>query len=55
MSIPQKNRWKATASGGDPSLAADDRYATAWTSAASKGPWIKIDLGAQASLGGLEC
>ena len=54
MSIPQKNRWKATASGGDPGLAADDRYATAWTSAASKGPWIKIDLGAQASLGGLE-
>ena len=54
MRIPQKNRWKATASSGDPGLAADDRYATAWTSAASKDPWIKIDLGAQASLGGLE-
>jgi hypothetical protein len=54
MMVPPKTSWRATASGGDPSLAADDRYTTTWMSAASKSPWIEIDLGAQASLGGLE-
>jgi hypothetical protein len=54
MTVPAKTRWRVTASGGDPSLAVDDRYATTWPSAASKDPWIEIDLGAQASLGGLE-
>jgi hypothetical protein len=52
MMIPPKTSWRATANGGDPSLAADDRYATTWTSAPSKSPWIEIELGAQASLGG---
>jgi hypothetical protein len=54
MRIPAKTSWRVTANDGDPSLAADDRYATTWTSAVSKSPWIEIDLGAQASLGGLE-
>ena len=54
MTVPAKTSWRVTANDGDPSLLADDRYATTWTSAASKGPWIEIDLGAQASLGGLE-
>ena len=54
MTIPVKTSWRVTANDGDPRLAADDRYATTWTSAASKSPWIEIDLGAQASLHGLE-
>src|SRR5262245_34158198 len=54
MTVSPKTSWRVTASGGDPQLAADDRYTTAWTSAVSKDPWIEIDLGRQASLGGLE-
>ena len=54
MQVPSKARWKITASGGDPGLAVDDRYATAWTAPRSRLPWLVIDLGAVATLGGLE-
>ena len=54
MKAPSKDRWKATASSGDPRLAIDDRYATTWTSKASKKAWLKIDLGKPATLAGLE-
>ena len=54
MSVPDKSRWKATASGGDPGLAVDDVYATAWTADQSEKPWLEIDLGQETVLGGLE-
>ncbi|MGB9166572.1 MAG: discoidin domain-containing protein [Rhodomicrobium sp.] len=54
MTVPQKKLWKAAANGGDPRLAIDDRYATVWTSEPSEKPWVEIDLGAVATLGGLE-
>ena len=54
MKVPHKDRWKATASSGDPRLAVDDRYATTWTSKPAKKSWLKIDLGKTTSLAGLE-
>ena len=54
MTVPPKKLWKAAASGGDPQLAIDDRYATAWTPDEVEKPWLEIDLGAVATLGGLE-
>src|SRR5271163_659628 len=54
MRVPPKNRWKATASSGVPLFAVDDRYATTWTSKASKKAWLKIDLGKPATRAGLE-
>ena len=54
MTAPSKDRWKATASSGDPRLAIDDRYATTWKSKPAKKPWLKIDLGKAATLAGLE-
>jgi F5/8 type C domain len=54
MSIPPKSRWNATASGGDPRLAVDDRYATMWTSGPSEMPWLAIDLSEVSTLGGIE-
>ncbi|MGA8172996.1 MAG: discoidin domain-containing protein, partial [Methylocystis sp.] len=54
MNVPPKSQWKATASGGDPRRAIDDRYATAWVSGPLEKPWFEIDLGAPAPLGGLE-
>jgi len=51
---PGKNRWKATASTGDPRLAIDDRYATTWTAKPAKKPWLKIDFGKVTTLAGLE-
>ena len=54
MKVPAKTGWRITASGGDPTFAADDRYATAWTSAVGKAPSIEIDFGGAAKLGGLE-
>ena len=54
MHIPPKNQWKVTASSGDPRLAIDDHYATAWISKPSEKPWLEIDLGEVATLGGLE-
>ena len=54
MKAPRKDRWKATASSGDPRLAIDDRYATTWKSKPAKKPWLKIDMGKAATLAGLE-
>ena len=54
MKAPSKDRWKATASSGDPRLAIDDRYATTWKSKPAKKSWLKIDLGKAATLAGLE-
>jgi hypothetical protein len=54
MKVPRKSRWKVTASSGHPRLAIDDHYASAWTSKPSKRTWLKVDLGAVATLGGLE-
>ena len=54
MSVPPKSRWHAVGSGEKPGFAVDDRYATTWVSKPLKKPWLKIDLGEVASLGGLE-
>ena len=54
MDVPPKNRWKVTASSGDPRLAIDDNYATLWISEPSEKPWLEIDLGEVVTLGGLE-
>ena len=54
MKVPHKDRWKATASSGDPRRAIDDRYATTWKSKPAKKPWLKIDLGKTTTLAGLE-
>jgi hypothetical protein len=54
MSVLHKSGWKATASSGDPRLAIDDRYASAWMSEPSKKAWLELDLTAVATLGGLE-
>jgi hypothetical protein len=54
MTVPQKANWKATASSGDAGLAIDDRYVAAWTPEPAERPWLEIDLGALATLGGLE-
>ena len=54
MTVPQKAMWKAAANGGDPRLAIDERYATVWVPDLSEKPWLEIDLGAVATLGGLE-
>ncbi|MGD9656442.1 MAG: discoidin domain-containing protein [Methylocystis sp.] len=54
MNVPRKAMWKASASGNVPSHAIDDRYATIWISDPSEKPWLEIDLGVVATLGGLE-
>jgi hypothetical protein len=54
MKLPPKTQWKATASGAAPGRAIDDRYATFWVSEPAEKPWLEIDLGAVATLGGLE-
>jgi hypothetical protein len=54
MDIPPKNRWKVTASSGDPRLAIDENYATTWILEPSGQPWLEIDLGEVTTLGGLE-
>ena len=54
MSVPHKRCWSVTASGGDPQLAVDDVYATAWTSPPTQRAWLEIDLGEIATLAGLE-
>ena len=52
--MPHKGRWNITADSGDPGLAIDDHYATMWLSDPSTKPWLEIDLGEVATLGGLE-
>ena len=54
MSVPPKRQWRAAASSGDPQLAVDESYATAWAANAGESSWCEIDLGAETSLGGLE-
>ena len=54
MKVPPKRLWRVAASSGDPQRAVDDSYATAWAAAAADRPWFEIDLGAVATLGGLE-
>ena len=54
MSVPRKHHWTVTASSGDPRGAVDDLYATAWIADAATSPWLTIDLGAVACLGGIE-
>ena len=54
MGVPDKTRWRITSSSGDPRLAIDDLYATAWVAEPSARPWLEIDLGAAAILGGIE-
>jgi hypothetical protein len=54
MIIPPKSQWSVTASSGNPRLAIDDIYATQWVSEPSRNPWLQIDLGEVATLGGLE-
>ncbi len=54
MKVPPKRQWRVAASSGEPERAVDDSYATAWTAEAADRPWFEIDLGAAATLGGLE-
>jgi hypothetical protein len=54
MKVPPKRQWRVAASSGDPQRAVDDSYATAWRAGAADKPWFEIDLGAIATLGGLE-
>jgi hypothetical protein len=54
MNVPHKDRWKVTASSGDPDLAIDDLYSTSWISKPSQESWLEIDLGEVVTLGGLE-
>ena len=54
MKVPLKGQWRVAASSGDPQRAVDDSYATAWCAAAAGAPWFEIDLGAIATLGGIE-
>ena len=54
MTLPPKHQWRVTASSGDPRLAVDDLYATAWTAAASSKLWFEIDLTEVATIGGIE-
>jgi hypothetical protein len=54
VKVPDKKLWKASGSGGDPSLAIDNLYATTWISEPSTQAWLTIDLGQPATLAGLE-
>src|SRR5271168_4657158 len=54
VSVPSKSCWKVSASSGDPRLAIDDFYATSWIAEPLARPWLEIDLGAAATLGGIE-
>ncbi len=54
MTVPPKNRWKATASSDGCLLATDGHYATTWILASAPKPWLEIDLGEVTTIGGLE-
>jgi len=54
MQVPEKNRWTVTGSSGDPRSAIDDNYSTSWIAGPAAKPWLQIDLGTVATLGGLE-
>jgi hypothetical protein len=54
VNLPHKSQWHVKGSGGEPRRAVDDRYSTKWVSEPSETPWIEIDLGEVATLGGIE-
>jgi hypothetical protein len=54
MTVPAKSLWTVTAGSGDPRLAIDDIYATVWEAEPNTRPWLQIDLGDIATLGGIE-
>jgi hypothetical protein len=54
MTVPDKKLWKIRSSGGTPRSAIDDQYATTWKPDPSRKPWLEIDLGEIATLGGIE-
>ena len=54
MNLTDKKLWTIRASSGSPRFAIDDEYATMWIAEPSKKPWLEIDLGEIATLGGLE-
>jgi len=54
MIVPDKKVWNIRASGGDARLAIDDRYASTWIPDPTNKPWLEIDLGEVATLGGIE-
>jgi len=54
MNVPYKCEWTVTAGSGDPRAAIDGSYSTRWGCEPSKNPWLEIDLGRIAILGGLE-
>jgi hypothetical protein len=54
MSVLPKSQWMVTANGGTPRAAAEFSYSTQWAIGGSTNPWIEIDLGQIATLGGLE-
>jgi hypothetical protein len=54
MTVPVKSLWAVTAGSGNPSLAIDDLYATAWVSEPYTKPWFEIDLGEPVTVGGIE-
>jgi hypothetical protein len=54
MKVPLKGQWRVAASSGDPQRAVDDSYATAWSAEPADNLRFEIDLGAIATLGGIE-
>ena len=54
MKVPPKNQWQVTASSGKPQAAIDDTYSTQWQCEPQPDPWLHIDLGQVATLGGIE-
>lgn len=54
MNVPSKHQWRITASSSDPRAAIDGSYTTSWRAEPSTKPWLEIDLGEVAVLGGLE-
>lgn len=54
MNVPAKDLWLVTASSGEPRAAIDDVYATTWQAESEPRPWLQIDLGTVATLGGAE-
>ena len=54
MKVPPKNQWRVTASSGEPQAAIDETYSTQWDCAPQPDPWLHIDLGQIATLGGIE-
>ncbi len=54
MNVPPKHQWRITPSSSEQRLAIDESYTTSWRVGGSGTPWLEIDLGECAILGGLE-